>query len=62
MKILKYVGPHVAVDVPLPNGGAVMGVRQGDEVTVTDDHAARLLEQSSNWAAVVAPAKKKGGE
>lgn len=45
---LVYIGPHEAVTVPLPLGGEVQAKR-GEEVTLPDSLAARLLEQSSNW-------------
>lgn len=58
MKRVRYIGPHLAVDVLLPTGGALIGVRRGGEpVSLTDEHAARLLDQSSNWELVVEKTK-----
>ena len=60
MPSVKYIGPHDAVDVPLPNGTEAT-VKHGEALETTGEHAAGLLEQPSNWEAVkrAAPVKEK---
>ena len=53
MKIV-YIGPHEGVIVPLPLGGEITA-KHGEEVTLPDSLAVRLLEQTTNWE------KPKGG-
>jgi len=55
MKTLIYVGPHEAVEVPLPDGRSPV-VENGGTLETSDEHAASLLEQPSNWQ----PAGKAG--
>lgn len=45
MQHVVYVGPHEEVEVP--EADAV--VKHGDPVEVSDELAARLLDQPSNW-------------
>lgn len=70
MKVI-YVGPHTAVDVPVPAGAlalpehvrdvdGVVTVAHGDELDTTRDHAELLLEQKDNWRPVKQAAKKGG--
>ena len=47
MKV-RYVGPYLAVDLPLPMGG-FLTVERGGVASVMDDHGASLLEQRANW-------------
>lgn len=54
---IKYVGPHVAVDVPAL--GQV--VKRGESVTVTDVALAKgLLAQADNWQEVGVKDKDAG--
>lgn len=59
MKV-RYVGPHEAVDVPLPNSvtGAEATVARGDVLDTTADHAQSLAEQDI-WELVEAAPKSK---
>ena len=47
MKLI-YVGPHDAVTVALPYGGAVE-IKHGENANLPDSLAERLLEQPENW-------------
>jgi hypothetical protein len=48
MKAIKYVGPHPSVEVE--TGPRLwIEVKNGDKVEVSDELAARLLEQFDNW-------------
>lgn len=67
--LLKYVGPHAAVDVPLPSNRWARAERNGEPIEVDDDQGKALLAQAENWSAVKEPkkpaekpAEKKGGE
>lgn len=56
-KTLKYVGPHVAVDVPALR----QTVARGATVTVDDAALAKaLLDQADNWQEVKAADKTAG--
>lgn len=55
MKV-RYIGPHMD-GVELDAIGVF--VAHGDTVEVSDDLAASLLEQPSNWEAVKPPVKVK---
>lgn len=58
-RTLKYIGPHVAVDVP------ALGrtVARGDTVTVDDAALAKaLLAQGENWEEVSGKAEKAAGK
>jgi len=48
MPKITYVGPHLAVSLPWPDGGEAL-VKRGQTVETTTEHAERLLEQTSNW-------------
>ena len=65
MKI-RYVGPHAAVDLALPDGDWLTGIEQGALIQVDDEHGQALLEQSDNWKAEKGDEKKRkadeGGE
>lgn len=61
MSKVRYIGPFAAVDVVLPSG-AYAHVEHGDVFETTEDHAAALLEQTTNWEAPNTTAKKKGGD
>lgn len=45
---LKYIGPHDAVELDLPDAQSVR-VARGEVVTVPDEYGERLREQESNW-------------
>lgn len=45
---VKYVGPHDAVDLPLPDGGVVR-VERGAEVDVHHELRDELVKQEGNW-------------
>lgn len=64
MTKLKYVGPHTAVEVPLPPYGHLVAVvERGETYDFPPDFAAGLLDQPTNWEAVkAAPKDKKGGD
>jgi hypothetical protein len=49
MPKVTYVGPHPAVRLPWPDGAGEAIVEHGQTIETTSDHAARLLEQPSNW-------------
>lgn len=49
---LRYVGPFDQVHVPLATGGEI-NVAQGAVATFPDDMAESLLDQPSNWRAVL---------
>lgn len=51
MKV-RYVGPHDAVEVPLPDGREDAVVEHGALLETTEEHAKALLEQASNWEPV----------
>ena len=58
-----YVGPHVAVEIPLDPGNEMsawlVAERDGEPVDLPEKYAKRLVaEQPSNWAAVAKPAKR----
>jgi hypothetical protein len=55
-----YVGPHDAVQLDLGDGVAVT-VARGGKVTVSDELAAGLLDQPTNWqpAKAAEPEQKK---
>lgn len=57
MPKLVYVGPHEAVEVPMPNGSELL-VKHGETLDTTGDHAAGLLEQTSNWQPMKAASHK----
>lgn len=57
MKTLTYTGPHLGVDVPLPNGGLV-NVQHGQSASFTDELADALLEQEGQWSEPEPAAKK----
>lgn len=65
--LIQYVGPHKAVDVPLP-GNKWATVARGESIEVDDAHGKALLQQKENWEAKAAAkksepaAEKKGGE
>lgn len=65
---IRYVGPHKAVDVPLPSNRWARAERNGEPIEVDDDQGKALLEQKENWAEVKVEKKpepkveKKGGE
>jgi hypothetical protein len=52
-----YIGPCDAVEVPVDLGGWQV-VEKGGTLQTSDDHAAALLEQPSNWAPVSADKPK----
>lgn len=54
---LKYIGPHDAVEVPLPFGGFIT-VKNGEVKDLPDSLSEGLLEQKDNWK----KANKKDGE
>lgn len=62
-KKIRYVGPHVAVELERPDG-TTAEVNHGAELETTTDHAESLLEQESNWQPIPKPktSEKKGGE
>lgn len=49
---LRYIGPFDRVSVKLPTGGA-LEVDHGAVLTVPDSLGESLLEQPSNWTAVL---------
>jgi hypothetical protein len=49
---LRYVGPFDQVRVPLPTGGE-LHAEHGGVITVPDDLAPGLLDQPTNWTAIV---------
>jgi hypothetical protein len=53
-----YVGPHDAVEVPLPDGSVELVEREGKPLSTSDAHAKSLLEQDGNWKPAE-PAKSK---
>jgi hypothetical protein len=56
--LLRYIGPHDAVEVPLPDGSQPE-VKRDEALQVSDrEFAERLLEQVSNWE-LAKPAKEK---
>ena len=59
MRTVKYVGPHEAVTVVLPDGREPVVVR-GGALETSDDHAKSLLEQATNWEAIPDTKKAKG--
>lgn len=60
MPTVKYIGPHQAVEVPMPTG-ALATVAHGDSLETDGEHAAALLEQPSNWQAEKKAASHKPG-
>lgn len=50
MPKVTYIGPHLAVELPWPDGNGSAIVEHGQSVETTTEHAAALLEQESNWA------------
>ena len=46
---LRYIGPHDAVEVPLPDGSDFVTVAHGATFDFDDVHGASLLEQPTNW-------------
>jgi len=52
MPTIRNINPIGDVDVPLLRHV----VARGESVTVTEDQAARLLDQTDNWTTVDAPA------
>ena len=52
MPTIRNINPIGDVDVPLLR----RVVARGESVTVTEDQAARLLDQTDNWTTVDAPA------
>lgn len=64
MTKLTYVGPHTAVEVPLPPYGQIVAVvERGHAYDFPADFAPGLLEQPTNWVpAKAAPKEKKGGD
>lgn len=57
MSVVRYVGGHEAVEVPLPSGALAL-VKNGETLETTGDHAAGLLEQTLNWQPVKAASPK----
>lgn len=58
MTKLRYIGPHTAVDVPLPPYGHVVAqVARGETYDFPAELAPGLLEQTTNWEAVKSTAK-----
>lgn len=55
MKEVRYVGPHDAVLVPMPDGREPV-ISNGEVLKTSDEHAASLLEQEGNWE-LAKPAK-----
>jgi hypothetical protein len=60
MKLI-YIGPHDAVTVPLPYGGAVE-VKHGESANLPNSLAEKLLIQEDNWKKHDPDSKPKGGE
>lgn len=58
---LRYIGPHLAVRLPWPNGGEAV-VEHGQVVETTSDHAERLLEQVLNWEPATPAVKKRSAK
>lgn len=58
---VRYVGPHLAVELYRPDG-TVATVEHGGELETSSDHAAALLEQPSNWQPIPKTAPKKAAE
>lgn len=54
---IRYVGPHAAVDVPLPSNRWVRAERNGDPIEVDEAHGKSLAEQAENWVVVKEPKK-----
>lgn len=54
---VQYVGPHGAVIVPLPLGGEKTA-KWGEPFSTSDEHAAVLLAQPSNWKRVSSQTKR----
>lgn len=62
-KKIRYVGPHLAVELERPDG-TVAEVEHGAELETSAAHADSLLQQESNWQPIPKPktSDKKGGE
>jgi hypothetical protein len=58
MAKVTYVGGHDAVIVPMPFGGEQY-VEKFGILNTSDEHAASLLEQASNWQPVEDEKKDK---
>lgn len=58
---IKYVGPHLAVELERPDG-SVAEVERGDVFETDEDHATRLLEQESNWQPTAAAKRSAKAE
>jgi hypothetical protein len=56
--LLRYIGPHDAVEVPLPDGSQPEVEREKTLEVSDREFAERLLEQTSNWE-LAKPAKEK---
>ena len=61
MTLVRYIGPHDAVDLYHPDGH-VATVKHGDKFETTEEHAAGLLEQPTNWEPVKAAGKSAKAE
>ncbi len=57
MTLLRYIGPHDGVRLPLPKRPDV-AVARGETVEVPDSYAGSLLDQPDNWEAVEPPKPK----
>ena len=56
-KKFRYVGGVDEVDVKLPSGRFLLGVKRNHQVTVSADDA-KALEDHPNWAEVAPPSKE----
>lgn len=56
MKVI-YIGPHEAVNVPIPTGGTIPAVK-GQAVNVPDSLGPGLLAQPGNWTRPADPPAK----
>lgn len=65
MRKVRYIGPHDAVEVRLPDGSAVT-VEQNHQVELPEDIVGSsthgLLAQASNWERVETPPERRKGE
>jgi hypothetical protein len=60
MKV-KYIGPHDAVELPLPDGRSVVVEHGAETPELPDDFARSLLKQDTNWETREKPKQKTGG-